>query len=81
MTESDQPKIKVPRELRGRRARRLYREMAPLVHANGQYRADTSAVLAAYVACLVGIAERPNSFRGQDLAGVRQLGRLLGLLK
>lgn len=77
MTEPHQPKIKVPRGLRGRRARQLYRELAPLV----QFRADTDALLAAYAGAVANIAGKPNSFRTTDLDRVRQLGKLLGLTK
>lgn len=75
MTEPDQPKIKPPRGLRGRRARQLFRELAPIV----PMRADTATLLAAYCSSIAGIAEDPRALFHGELDRVQKLGRLLGL--
>jgi hypothetical protein len=72
-------KIKAPRELKGRRARQMYRELLPLVASDGPLRGDVAALLAAYASSLADIAATPNKDRSADIDRARKLGRLLGL--
>lgn len=70
-----------PRGLKGRRARRIWREVAAFLHSKGQFHAGIGALLAVYAACVAEIEANPAEALGADLDRAHQLARALGLGK
>lgn len=74
-------KFEPPRTLRGRRARRIWRELAAKLSATDQLHAGSSALLAVYADAVAKIEADPNDASVYDLKEAQQLGRVLGLSK
>ena len=78
MSSSLQP----PRSLRGRRARRIYRELAQELSSRLiQVHAGTGALLAAYANAIAEIEADPSGATASDLKELKGLGRALGLTR
>ena len=73
--------IPPPRSLKGRRARRIWRETSQLLDARGQYNAATGALLASFCTFCAEIEAAPDSATQAEISRIRALGRALDLLK
>ena len=78
----EQPaKIEPPRTRKGRRARRIWRELAPQLAAAERLNAGSRALLAVYASTIANIEADPAEPSFFDLRDAKQLGRALGLTK
>jgi hypothetical protein len=75
----EKPNFEPPRSLKGRKARQIWRQLAPRCDANGLFHAGTRVLLAAYAATCAEIDEDPAGAHGTDLDRARALGKALGL--
>jgi hypothetical protein len=78
--DANRTKFEPPRTLKGRRARRIWRELAQKLAASDQLHAGTSALLAAYASAVVAIERDPEDCSRFDLDAAQRLGRALGVI-
>jgi hypothetical protein len=71
--------INPPRALRGRRARRLWRHLAPVAAANGALSAVTAPLLASLCQKLAYAEEEPGCVSSSHINDIARLTKLLNL--
>lgn len=69
-----------PRSLRGRRARALWREIAPQAAASGRLSTITAPLLATLCISVAAIESDPRAAQQADIRRVTELGRLFGIV-
>jgi hypothetical protein len=79
--DENPPNFDPPRALKGRRARRIWRELAQVCDEAGNFHAATRPVLASYCIVLAVIEENPQEADHFDFEKARKLGRMLGLCR
>lgn len=80
MTE-DPWKVPAPRTLRGRRARKLWSQLAPVCAQNGTLNAGSAQLLQVLCVLLANIGEDPDAVNSADLGQARALSRSFRILR
>jgi hypothetical protein len=79
--DDEEPIPAPPRQLRGRRARKIWRELAPRCYAAGTLNAGSCALLAVLCTVLTELGEDPSAANPHDVAQARAIGKSLGIFR
>jgi hypothetical protein len=74
-------KLAPPRSLKGRRARKIWREMVRRCDDIGTFNTGTAQLLAVLCALLAEAGGDPSAANHGDLAQIRSIGRSLGIFR
>jgi hypothetical protein len=75
------PDFTPPRALKGRKARRIWRDLAPKCDARGMFDAGSQQLLAVLCALLAEAGDDPSQANREDLAQIRGIGRSLAIFR
>jgi hypothetical protein len=73
--------LRPPRELRGRRARTIWRAIAPIASANGSLSVATAPLLMILCSSLAKVYDEPDHVFEGELRRMKDLAHAFGILK